>query len=200
MGTNGDSYKRISSIGQNGEEEQCVQEIKKGNKVVFEQVFKFYYDSLLRFAFRYVESEVVAEGLVQDVFLWVWDNREEWNVEEKLSTYLYRAVKYKAVDHWRHERTKQKYMEDFSERTVSHTEPQTIDEAQEDKFVQHVQNAIEELPKRARMVYKLSRLEGLTYREIADVLEISPKTVETHMSRALDSLRKQLSEYKVVRE
>lgn len=158
-------------------------------------MFEIYYDPLLRFAFRYVRSEAIAEGLVQNVFLWIWENRQEWNVEEKLKTYMFRAVKYKAVDYWRHERTRQKYTARFSEEREHYISPGVNSKPEESEFIQAVQQAVEELPERPRMVYKLSRLEGLTYREIAEVLEISPKTVETHMSRALDFLRKRLAKY-----
>lgn len=158
-------------------------------------MFVAWYDPLLRFAFRYVRSEPVAEGLVQDVFLWIWENREEWVVEGKLKTYLFRAIKYKAIDHWRKERTREEYMKQFSKSRTLHIDPKVPNKTEESAFVQAAQQAIEELPEKARMVYKLSRLEGLTYNEIAEVLEVSPKTVETHMSRALTFLRERLSRY-----
>lgn len=190
---NGNPSETITDPDRHAEETHWIKAIRDGEKEVFRQMFEAYYDPLLRFAFRYVRSKAVAEGLVQNVFLWIWENRAEWQVEGSLRTYLFRAVKYKAMDYWRRERTRQRYMEQLSEEQESCTVPKVPNEPEEKgAFVRAVRQAIEELPERPRMVYKLSRLEGLTYREIANVLEISPKTVETHMSRALDFLRERL--------
>src|SRR5690554_6662139 len=82
-------------------EDQWVEAVRKGNREVFRRIFETWYNPLLRFAFRYVRSETVAEGLVQDLFLWIWEHRESWNVEGKLQTYLFRAIKYKSMDYWR---------------------------------------------------------------------------------------------------
>lgn len=194
MDKHGNLSEDIPGSNRQAEEEHWIKAIRADDKGAFKRMFGVWYDPLLRFAFRYVNSEVIAEGLVQNVFLWIWENRKEWHVEGKLNTYLFRAVKYKAMDYWRHERTREQYLKRFSESRASYIDPVPY-EPDESEFVRAAQQAIEYLPERARMVYKLSRLEGLTYCEIAEVLEISPKTVETHMSRALDFLRKRLSRY-----
>lgn len=176
-------------------EKRWIREIRKGKKEAFKEVFECYYDQLLRFAYRYLESRDEAEGVVQNVFLWVWENRKTWRVDGSLKTYLYRSVKYKALDILRHEDVKDKYEQELSlqkeEREYNNIEKKMDDK----KLAETVRNAIENLPERARRIYKLSRLEGLTYNEIAYVMEISPKTVESQMSRALKILRKQLSGY-----
>ncbi|MFH5885408.1 RNA polymerase sigma-70 factor [Halalkalibaculum sp. DA3122] len=176
-------------------EKYWVKAVQKGDKQAYRMMFEAWYDPLLRFAFRYVESRAIAEGLVQEVFLWIWQNRADWEVRGKLKTYLFRAVKYEAIDHLRKDRTRDKYVEKFSEIRETKVEPKLPETDDESEFIRATQQAIEELPERARMVYKLSRLEGLTYKEIAQVLEISPKTVETHMSRALDYLRDRLKKF-----
>lgn len=175
------------------DKQNIIEAVKNGDQKVFKRLFETYYNPMVRFAYRYVNSEAIAEGIVQNIFLWVWENRETWNVEGKLKTYLFRAVKYKALDHERHERIKEEYSKSLylNKEPVNYSEiPFEVEE--ESEFVKRARQAIEELPERPRMVYKLSRLEGLTYNEIAVVLEISFKTVETHMSRALHILRKRL--------
>lgn len=176
------------------EQQKWVRAVRSGDEKAFRRIFETFYNPLLRFAYRCVHSEAIAEELVQDVFLWIWEKREEWKVEGKLQSYLFRAVKYKAVDYWRRERTRQRYRKKWSEDQQQYTSPELHFEEgkEEDTFAGAVQQAIEELPGRSRIIYKLSRLEGLTYREIAEVLEISPKTVESHMSRALNFLREYL--------
>lgn len=183
-------------------EEDWIEGIRNGEKAAFRQLFERWYNPLLRFAFRYVQSEAVAEGLVQDLFLWIWEHREEWNVEGRLNTYLFRAIKYKAMDHWRQLRTRERYLDQLILIRDAEMVPdplagmeEWLESTEESEFVRAAQQAIEELPERARMIYKLNRLEGLTYREIAEVLDLSPKTVEAHMGRALDYLRKRLSRY-----
>lgn len=179
------------------EKDHIINSIKSGNRQVFRQLFETYYNPMLRFAFRYVKCKVTAEGIVQNVFLWIWENRKKWNVEGKMKTYLFRSVKYKSVDHLRHERVRDDYKNKFfneREEPVPEDIPFEFEE-EENEFVCTAQQAIEELPDRPRMVYKMSRLEGLTYSEIAEILEVSPKTVETHMSRALSMLRKRLARF-----
>ncbi len=173
-----------------------IKAITKGNKDAFKIIFERYYNPLIRFAFRYVQCQSIAEGLVQDIFVWIWENRRSWTVDRNLKTYLFRAVKNRAIDYWRKESTYDKYVEDYSAYLSTFiTESDTINEPEESDFVRAARIAIEELPNKPRMIYKLNRLEGLTYREIAEVLEISPKTVESNMSRALNSLRQKLSSY-----
>lgn len=193
----GNSSENISGAGScdHTEERKWIGDIKAGKKDVFKEMFEAYYHPLVRFAYRYVWSEMIAEGIVQDVFLWIWENREGWKVEGKLKTYLFRAVKYKAVDYWRHERMKDEHLDRLYELQEFKTDPVIPDDLNGDELIKIVQDLIEQLPERPRMIYKLNRLEGLTYKEIADVLEISPKTVETHMSRALDYLRGKLTKY-----
>ncbi|MCW9707921.1 RNA polymerase sigma-70 factor [Fodinibius salsisoli] len=180
---------------QQDEEGKWIREIRTGNKRSFKKLFETYYSPLLQFAYRYVNSRSVAEGVVQDVFLWIWENKQGWEVRGKLKTYLFRAVKHQAIDYLRHERTREKYQQQFSEIRTQSISPEIPLDDEERDFVQAVQELIEELPQRPRMVYKLSRLEGLTYKEIAEVLDVSPKTVESHISRALDYLRKHLTPY-----
>lgn len=173
-----------------------VDAIQRGDKRAFRIIFESYYNQLLRFAYRYVYIESAAEGVVQDVFLWIWENRKTWNVEGKLKTYLFRAVKHRAIDHWRWKSTHDKYVEQYAEiLNTRWTKPEEVREEKEEEFILAARKAIEELPEKSRLVYKLNRLEGLTYREIAEVLEVSPKTVESHMSKALRILRKQLSNF-----
>lgn len=190
------SKKSGASFEANAEKRQ-IEAVRNSNKEAFRNIFETYYESLLRFAYRYLNSGAEAEGVVQDVFLWIWEKRENWHVEGSLKTYLFRAVKHKSIDRLRHEEMKKKYAHELSlwqkESVQPHTETEI--EIDQEKFTQAAREAIEELPEGARIIYKMSRLEGLTYREIADVLEISPKTVESQMSRALDILRTRLSKY-----
>ncbi|MCC5905340.1 MAG: RNA polymerase sigma-70 factor [Balneolaceae bacterium] len=181
----------------NQSEKKWIKAVQRGEKEAFKMIFLTYYDHLTRFAFQYLKSATEAENVVQDVFLWIWEKREDWQVEGTLKTYLFRAVKYKAMDYLRHEEVKRNYLREHSFLDEISINPSMKIEQEIDKkeFIRVTQCAIEDLPERTRIIYKMSRMEGLTYSEIADVLEISTKTVESHMSRALDNLRLNLSKY-----
>lgn len=193
-----DTYSSDSFEPDHQLEQQWVEAVRNSDKKAFKKIFETYYDALTRFAFRYLKSSTEAESAVQDVFLWIWEKRKKWQVEGTLKTYLFRSVKYKALDRLRHEEVKKRYVREHGRWQTKSKNPEIIiteKENEEEKFARAAQDAIEELPDRARIIYKMSRLEGLTYNEIADVLEISPKTVESQMSRALDILRSKLSKY-----
>lgn len=171
-----------------------IEEINNGNRKAFEKLFLHFYEPLCQFVWRFTQSAHVAEELVQEVFLNTWQTRGTLDPEQNIKSYLYQAVRNKAINHIKHQELAEEYNQKIKwlkQKPV--TQEHNYDE--ESEFVQAAQKAIEELPDRARQIYKLSRKDGLTYREIADVLDISPKTVESQMSRALKTLRKSLSEY-----
>lgn len=179
-----------------GLERYWIAQVRCGDRLAFRLIFERYYETLLSFALRYLRRMADAEGAVQDVFLWIWENREKWRVEGSLKTYLYSAVKHRCLDLIRKKALKEKYVsEEMANQQANpghHDFPVDLDG---EKFEHIVRNAIEMLPERARIIYKMSRSDGLTYNEIAKILEISPKTVESQMSRALDILRTRLSRY-----
>lgn len=171
-----------------------VKEIRQDNKKAFENLFVHFYDSLCKFAWRYTRSQHISEELVQDVFLKVWKSRATLDPERDIKSYLYQSVRNKALNLLKHKNLAEEYNSKIEWLNPSPS-IQEHDYEEESEFVQAAQKAIEALPEGARQVYKLSRKDGLTYREIAYVLDISPKTVESQMSRALQLLRDNLSRY-----
>ncbi len=179
------------------QEQILIRSVREGSKNAFQNIFERYYEPLLSFAYRYLKNNADAEGVVQDVFLWIWENRESWSVDCSLKSYLFKSVKNQCLDYIRHDKTKNKYIREYSleysEPEISFTDKDS--RFDDENFEQIVKSTIEELPERAKLIYKMNRLEGLTYIEIAEVLEISPKTVESQISRALNILRIRLSKY-----
>lgn len=171
-----------------------IEEINNGNKKAFESLFLHFYEPLCQFIWRFTHSQHVSEELVQEVFLNIWQSKDTLDPEQNIKSYLYQAARNKAINHIKHQELAEEYNKKIAwlkQKPV--TQEHNYDE--ESEFVQAAQKAIEALPDRARQIYKLSRKDGLTYKEISDVLDISPKTVESQMSRALKILRKSLSEY-----
>lgn len=171
-----------------------IRKIKKGDKKAFEKLFLRFYDPLCKFAWRYLKSSHISEEIVQDVFLSVWESRESLNSEKNIKSYLYQAVRNEALNHLKHQDVAKKYNKQIEWlNSASISQNHKFEEASE--FILAARKAINELPDGAQKIYKLNRKDGLTYKEIAQVLDISPRTVESQMSRTLKKLRESLSEY-----
>lgn len=171
-----------------------IKKIKKGDRKTFEKLFLRFYEPLCQFSWQFTRSRHVSEELVQEVFLAVWKSRETLDPQRDIKSYLYQSVRNKALNHIKHEQLAEEYNREIEWLAPAPvTQKHHYDEQSE--FEEAAKKAIENLPDRARQIYKLSRKDGLTYREISNVMDISVKTVESQMSRALKILRKSLSQY-----
>lgn len=166
--------------------------IRDGDRAAFETVFRMYAEPLCDFVQGYVGSPEVAEELVQDLFLELWIQRENWDVQESVRSYLYAAARNRALDHLKHQQVVERWEEE-PRRDETYRPPSPLDELQHEQLRTEVQRAIKQLSERRRVVFVLSRRHGLTYKEIAVMLDLSVRTIETHMREALKSLRDLLS-------
>lgn len=175
-------------------EDRWIKDLQKGNKEGFESIYRSYYSRLSQFAYRYVKSKAIAEDLVHNVFHNVWKNRQKVKANGKLRAYLYTAVRNQSIKYLKR-RQRQAYanMEDLTLLKSREVSPE--EQVNGEEFKEAVEEAINKLPERRREVFLLSREDNLTYREIAEVLEISIKTVETQMSRSLKFLRQELAQF-----
>lgn len=145
---------------------------------------------------RIVFAPDVAEELVQDVFFKVWNKREQLAEIDVLRTYLLRAARNTALNHLRRQRLEQAHEEREAAKGEPVSTEATDDSASTGELTAAVNAAIDRLPPRCREVFLLSRDAGLTYGEIARELDISIKTVETQMGRALKTLRLLLAPFR----
>lgn len=174
--------------------DQCVAALKNGDEAAFKKIFKICYAPLCNFAARYVKSSRDCEDIVQEVFVTVWQKREDIKLNRSFRSYLYQCVRNKALDKLKHDEVVRRY-NPLLARIHNERKENEKSELKDHRFYKETQEAIDKLPERARKVYKLHRKDGFTYKEIAFILDISPKTVESQMSRALKKLRDWLSEY-----
>jgi|SRR5690625_3281176 len=174
-----------------GSEKAYIEGIINGEKWAFKAIFLQHYEQLCNFCWRYTRSKAVSEDLVQETFGDLWDLKETLNPNKSLKVYLYQAVKNKGYDYLAHQKVVRKYEADqnHSSNEVIHQKKITQENT---AFIKAARQAIDALPQRAQQVYILHRQDGLTYREIAEVMDITVKTVESQMSRALDILRSRL--------
>jgi RNA polymerase sigma-70 factor (ECF subfamily) len=163
----------------------------------FEAVFKTYFKALHAYAMAILKESETAEEIVQSVFLKLWEKRETLEISSSLKAYLYRAVYHESLNHIKHQQVKRKHW-DHAHYEMTQGKPEQVGEqikGQENELYERFQLALEKLPEKCRMVFNLSRFEELKYQEIADRLEISIKTVEAHMGKALKTLRVELAEF-----
>ena len=167
--------------------------IKQGNIKAFEQIFRDLYAPLCVYANKFIDDKDKSEELVQDTFYNLWKNREALNIRISLKSYLYKSVQNACLLMIQHDKVKEKY------RTYVINSRNTGGEKTPDKLLEEkeldksIQDTMKKLPERCREIFYLNRYEGLKYREIAEKLSISQKTVEANISKALKILRKNLS-------
>jgi RNA polymerase sigma-19 factor, ECF subfamily len=158
----------------------------------FELVFHTYYPELCRFAQKYIPDQLAAEDLVQDLFVNLWNNLGNLMINTSLKSYLYACVRNSAFNAIKHQKVVDRYEGEIAKDVkVFHDS----NELEVDELQQHITEAINKLPDRCREVFQLSRNEGLKYAEIAIELQISVKTVEVQMGKALKTLRSDLGSY-----
>lgn len=175
---------------------ELVRRIRAGDERALETVFRAHYAGMASFVQRFVRSADLAEELVQDVFLKLWSKREQLAEIETLRTYLFRAARNTALNYLRRAKLERKWREEHGTDNDPPTAFAADEETVEQEVAIAVQEAIGRLPPRCREIFLLSRDGGLTYAEIARSLEISVKTVETQMGRALKSLRSSLQHFR----
>ncbi|MCW9095874.1 MAG: RNA polymerase sigma-70 factor [Ignavibacteriaceae bacterium] len=180
-GTNNDS----------GLANQLVEKIITGNHNAFEILFKTYSQKLIYFSRRYVRDKQIAENIIQDVFLTIWQNKKNLDPTKNIQSYLFTAVKNESLKQLRHLNVENQQRENVSRLSIVELTPdETIDQKE---LREELNKAINDLPDKCREIFAMSRFDQLKYSEIADILGISVKTVETQMGRALKKLREQLA-------
>jgi RNA polymerase sigma-70 factor (ECF subfamily) len=168
--------------------------IRNGNEAAFEKVFKMYFRNLHAFAYTFTKDDDIAEEIVQNVFFRIWEKKNQLQIDDSLRAYLYRSVHNESLNHIKHLKVKTSFQLQYSDHMESSNQDashQMIASELEDK----IQKAINELPQQCRTIFQMSRFEQLKYQQIADQLNLSIKTVENQMGKALKVLRIKLVEY-----
>jgi len=186
------AFERVKFIRQELENEQIlVGRLRNKDKTAFALVFNEHFGVLTSYALRFMDEREEAEEIVQDVFVKFWDKCTDLAPDSSIKSYLYRSVHNTCLNQIKHQKVKDAYkqhvmyhMEQTSEISIEHKDSE--------KLRSEILEEIDNLPPRCSEIFKLSRLEGLKYQEIADHMEISVKTVEVQMGKALRVLREKL--------
>jgi len=180
-----DRLGEVNNIPQN-----ILNDIAKGDKSAFDSLFKSCYKPLCYFVFKMVHDQPLSQEIVQELFINLWENPPRTNIEVSVSSYLYRSAYNRALNVIDKIKTRAKHEQNFAEESANSVEDQLADNTQ---IMSKVNAAIEELPEKCKEIFILCKQQECTYSQVAQILQISERTVENQMGIAMKKLREKLS-------
>jgi len=175
------------------EDKDLYLKLKEGDERAFQFLFRKYYSMMCCFANKYLNDSELAEETVQDMFVKIWEKRETLNIETSVKHYFFRSVRNHCLNQIQHEKIKKQYANMVLETTHQENDPDRY--YLEVGLIQRIDKCIDSLPPKRKEIFRLSREQGMKYKEIADTLNISVKTVEAQMGLALKHLRYELRDF-----
>lgn len=174
-------------------ENRWIDAIRQGDSSAFKLVFDRYYIQLSTFASEYVKSFDAGREVAQEVFLKIWASREKLQITGSLKSYLYKAVYHQSLNYIDKEKKRRQYEQ------LAITEMDQSSEKADDHLIENevrlaIREAVRKLPPKRNLVFVLHRQHGLSIKEVAAVMNISPKTVENQMTEAMKFLREKLNQ------
>jgi RNA polymerase sigma-70 factor, ECF subfamily len=171
---------------------QLIKRVSEDDHKAFETLFKQYHKRIYAFALHLVQSEYEAEEIVQDVFIAIWNQRKNLKISGFFISYLFGITRHKTYEYIQKKIKHEAFIKYYLENNVDYafiTEEEILFRELENK----IRKLIQSLPARRSEIFMLSRQDGLSYKEIADKLDISENTVDTQIRHALDFLRNNFS-------
>ncbi|MCK9422057.1 MAG: RNA polymerase sigma-70 factor [Bacteroidales bacterium] len=169
--------------------------IQAGDIREFERLFMKFYEPLCHHADKILNDMDTAEDLVQEFFYLFWKNRETFTLKFSLNAYLYRSIRNNAFHYLEHLAIRKNYAEnvfrEFQDMMPAHLQT----DVDLNDLGKAINATLEQMPERCSLIFQMNRFEGKKYREIAEILSISVKTVEAEMGKALQIFRKSLRDY-----
>lgn len=174
------------------DEKELLSLLALGSEEALKIIYQKYWQCLFLSAYNVLKDKEACEDIIQEIFIQIWQKRESLNITSSLAGYLFTATRYQVFHHIKKSAGRRELFENLEERfsTDSPDIPLYVKDLQE-----KINTAVEQLPEKCRNIYKLSREQHLSYKEIADYLQISSKTVENQLSIALKKLRGALGEF-----
>ena len=181
-------YKMTKIISQ---EEIIIRKVKNGDTLAFEELFNKYYQKLKQFTYQFTKSEFIAEEIVQEVFINLWVKRDKIDLNLSFNGYIYRITRNLLINHLKKMARDEKALEEFwynMDKEKDNVSEQILDK----EYNQHLEEAIDKLPKQKQLIFRLSREEGKSHYQIAEELGISKNTVKNHMVAAIKAIKNYL--------
>jgi RNA polymerase sigma-70 factor, ECF subfamily len=175
-------------------EKELIVRLKDGDQTAFELLFHFYYPGLVIYASQFTADRDEAEEIVQDFFVRFWQKHQQVLISDSLSNYFFSSVRNGSLNYLKHKKIEDRYLQEIYNLSNEHlaydTNLYVASELQE-----KIKNSIGRLPDKCREIFMMSRIRGMKNEEIAVELNLSKRTVETHISNALKVLRVELKDY-----
>ena len=165
-------------------DETLISSIKRNDQKALELLYEKYYHSLCNFAFNFVKSTEVSEEVVSDIFLNIWLKRTELNIQSNCKSYLFIAVKNQSLNYLNKNKVKYEKLE-ILDKAGHVTEKSAYSKIYYTEFEKEIEQILQRLPTQRRIIFKLNRIDGLKYIEIAKILSISVNTVQKQMTEAI---------------
>lgn len=175
--------------------DQLALRIKLGDEQAFELLYRKLYVKLCAFSNKFLNDPDAAQEIVQDVFTKIWEGREGIDPEASIKSYLFKIAQNLSINTLRRKKVESRYIEIYKLIYIEQDEYSSLESLIAKDLEEDIINSIAKLPLQCRKIFELSRSEGLKYKEIAETMNISIKTVEAQMSKAFRSLRIELTEY-----
>ncbi|MDB4583459.1 RNA polymerase sigma-70 factor [Draconibacterium sp.] len=172
--------------------------LKKGDRVAFYIIYERYCKRLFGFVLRYIKVEADAEGIVQEVFIKIWESRNKLDAYTSFESFLFTITYNSTISLLRKRANEQKYLEQLKSIQQIQKAPELMDEIQLNELNEQIQTSLEELTPRQKEIFQLSREEGLTHEEIAKKLDISLNTVKKHMANSLSFLKNRIDKSLII--
>lgn len=175
-------------------DEELLSQLKQGKRNAFNQIYERYYAVLYAHAYRKLQNKEEVRDILQNLFVYIWNNKENLNVNSSLSAYLYTSVRNRILNFIRDTKVRAQYatsLQEFAEKGENLVENQL----QEKELIRIVEQEIAQLPPQMRLIFEMSRNLEMSHQEIANELNISSLTVRTQVRNALRILRVKLGTY-----
>ena len=181
----------------NDELKYIVKKLKKGDKKALDKLFTVFYPKLYLFSKSFLKIDDDINDILQEVFITIWVKRKAIKNHENFEAYLFTITKNRLISYFRDKSRSKEFIQRWKMHVVSNESP-LVPDVEFNDLSEKSASIVEQLPQRRKQIYKLSRENGLSYKEIALKLGISVKTVEDHMSHALRFLRSNLKKYDII--
>lgn len=171
-------------------DDEILQRLRAGDKRALTILYDSYWKPLFASSYSLLKDRESCEEIIQDIFIEIWNRRLDLQIKVSLKSYLYACVRYKVFAEFRKDKVLRVELYDDINSRFQYATPET--KMIHEELEQYVKLVVESLPEKCQMVFKLSRNEQLSHKEIAEQLDISTKTVENHITNALKVLRDSL--------
>lgn len=178
-------------------DKQLMSEVRAGSERAYESLFNRYHEKLYYFAMRYLHNKEDAEGVVQEIFLKVWLHRATLDENRSFNAFLHTMAR-NTIFNMHRKSQYEKVYQNYAKYLLSYTHTRSQDDVVYADLIRYLEEVLKTLPPQRRKVYEMSRIKGMSYKEIAAELSVSEKTVETHIRLSLKTIREAMDKILVL--